>query len=376
MPYKKSGLPPTDPLPVHAHMFIRMESGKYTAYVIDDTNRAFPISINLSPYDVKNLNSLLQSAIQNVAGAIGKGAAYESALQQLAMQGTFAFKSIFKSTSAQNDVRDVLGQGTGRVVQIVSENFFIPWELLYDGPLEAATTIDGFWGARYIISRAIMQDERPGAHVSPRLETLRPKVGMVTSNTLSYVLEQEIPTLERLHNRKKIELTQLRQLAKERRNEELEAFGRFLAEEWHFLHFACHAYEQDPIEMSYLSITKDFSISMIDFVVSGFNLNYHPFVILNACQTGAMNPLYTSSWARKLWEHGARGVLATDFKVRDDFAAAFSAALYSDLLRGVPIGKALLNARWHFWEKERNPLGLAYALYSPPSIKVVKPHTS
>ena len=126
MPYKKSSLPPIDPLPVHVHMFIRMESGKYTAYVIDDTNRAFPISINLSPYDVKNLNSLLQSAIQNVASAIGKGPAYERALQQLVIQGTFAFKSIFKSTSAQNDIRDVMGQGAGRVVQIVSENFLFP----------------------------------------------------------------------------------------------------------------------------------------------------------------------------------------------------------------------------------------------------------
>lgn len=29
-------------------------------------------------------------------------------------------------------------------------------------------------------------------------------------------------------------------------------------------------FEKDPIELSYLSITKDFSISMIDFVVGGY----------------------------------------------------------------------------------------------------------
>jgi len=64
-------------------------------------------------------------------------------------------------------------------------------------------------------------------------------------------------------------------------------------------------------------------------------------------------------------------VLATDFHIPDDFAAAFSKELYQHLLSGKPIGEALLVTRHYFWEKQCNPLGLAYALYSSPFIRIV-----
>src|SRR5947209_13809310 len=74
----------------------------------------------------------------------------------------------------------------------------------------------------------------------------------------------------------------------------------------------------------------------------------------------------------KAQERGARGVLATDFQVPDWFGAAFSEVLYQHLLSGMPIGETLLTTRRQFWTQQRNPLGLAYALYSPPSIKFVR----
>jgi len=65
-------------------------------------------------------------------------------------------------------------------------------------------------------------------------------------------------------------------------------------------------------------------------------------------------------------------VLATEFHVPDWFAATFIEKLYDELLQGKPIGEALLTTRRHFWESENNPLGLGYALYSSPSIRIVK----
>ena len=111
---------------------------------------------------------------------------------------------------------------------------------------------------------------------------------------------------------------------------------------------------------------------MIDFVVGQYELKHNPFVVLNACLTSVINPLYTSSWAEKFWEQGARGVLATDFQVPDWFAASFSEILYQHLLSGLPIGESLLTIRRHLWMENRNLLGLAYALYSSPSIKIAR----
>lgn len=363
-------LPPLDISPVHTQMTIHPSNGEYIAYVITDMG-AFPIPIRLKPHDVKNLNTLLQGAIQKVAGTFGQGNTYEAALSDLARMGNYAFQRIFPDTSSQEIIRDALNAPT--IVQIVSKDFFIPWELLYDSPLDTSADIPYYWGMKHIISRTIIQDVRRGAHVSPIMESKRPKVGVVTSDRLPYVEKQELPALRKLHQSRSIALTSLRTLlSTTQRSDELAELGRFLAQELQIIHFACHAYEQDPIELSYLFITKDFSISMIDFVVSKYELKHNPFVILNACLTSIINPLHTSSWAEKLWERGARGVLATDFRVPDWFAASFSEMLYHHWLSGMPIGEALLTTRRQFWTEQHNPLGLAYSLYSSPSITIAK----
>lgn len=369
MVFQTSELPPLDILPVHSQMTILPRNGEYEAHIIIDMATASHIPIRLKPHDVKNLNSLLQGAIQQVASSFGKGTSYEMALAELARMGNYAFQRIFPDPSSQEIVCDALNAGT--IVQIVSKDFFIPWDLLYSGPLDERTHISFYWGMKHIISRTIIQNVHR-YHVSPVIQSKRPKVGLVTSDRLPYVEKQEIPALKKLHQKRRIQLTPLRALSTTQRGNELMELGRFLGQELELIHFACHAYEQDPVEQSYLFVTRDFSISMIDFVVGKYELKHNPFVILNACLTSIINPLYTSSWAEKLWERGARGVLATDFRVPDWFAASFSEVLYRHLLSGIPIGETLLTARRQLWSEQRNPLGLAYSLYSPPSIQFVR----
>lgn len=364
-----SELPPLDISPVHAQITIHAVNDEYVAYVITEMG-AFPLSIHLKPHDVKNLNGLLQKAIQDVASSFGKGNAYEMALSSLARMGNYAFQRLFPDVSAQEIMRKALGAGS--YIQIVSKDLFIPWELLYDGPLDEHADIRNYWGMSHIITRTIIQDMRRGAYVSPVIEAKRPKIGLVTSDRLSYVEKQEVPMFKKLHQNRRISLTPLRTLSASQRTSELEELRHFLEQELQILHFACHAYEQDPLESSYIYISKDFPFTIIDFVVSGYELKYNPFVVLNACLTSIINPLYTSSWAEKFWEHGARGVLATDFQVPDWFAASFSELLYRYLLSDMPIGETLLTTRRQFWSEQRNPLGLAYALYSSPSIKIAR----
>ncbi len=374
MAFLQGELPPLDISPVHVQITIFKSGEVYKAYVYADSDDGIPkeITIDLKPGDVKNLNIVLKNAIQQVATTYGKGAAYESALAELARQGNYAFTRIFQDESDQETIRDALQPGT--IVQIVSKDFFIPWELLYDGPLGANAHISYYWGMQYIISRLIMQNVRKGAFAHPVLASTRPHVGLIAYDKLPYVEQNEIPTLKRLHDMKLIELDHLRNLSKLQRDVDLTELKHFLAQELHVIHFACHAYELDPIDLSYLFVSEDFALSMIDCSTSQFEMIHNPFIFLNACLTGLVNPLYTSSWAGKFWELGARGVLAADFSVPDWFGAAFSDVLYQYLLAGLPIGEALIKARQQFWtdQNPHNPLGLAYALYSSPSIKIAK----
>jgi hypothetical protein len=352
-----------------AGITILPNGGHYIAYV-QFGGRMFELSIHLTSHDVKDINKLLQEAIQRVASSFGNEQYYTTALEKLAYTGNYAFRRIFYDHFSQSIIRNALS--TCEIVQIASKDFFVPWELLYDGLLDSGAHISHYWGMRYIISRCIIQDTMPGENTPQVMEANRPKVGLITSDRLSSVVEKEIPAFKALHRKKRIRLSVLRGLTEVQRYKDLAKLGRFLSRDWQILHFACHAYEQEPLEKSYLFITKDFPLSMIDFVVCQYELKHHPFVILNACLTSIMNPLYTSSWAEKFWERGARGILATDFQVPDWFAASFSEMLYQHLLSELSIGESLFRIRRQLWTENRNPLGLAYALYSSPSITIAK----
>lgn len=369
---QKAGLPFGESFPVHVQISIFSNGSEYMAYISADMGMFYRIPIQLRPHDIKDLNKDLQRGIERVAGSIEVGENCIPALRDLARIGNFAFKSIFPQGPRRETIRSALKAGT--TVQVSAEDFAIPWELLYDGPVDDdddEVDITRFWGVQHIIARSIVQDARPGDFVPSSIVAPRPRVGVIAYNGLEHVAKQEIPALRKLHRNKKIALSCLHPLNASQPEKGLTDFGRFLQGDHHIVHLACHAREAEPVYQSYLWVTDEFKISIKDFVVHEFEIKSNPFVILNACLTGVINPLHTYYWAAEFWKRGARGVLATDFHVPDSFAAAFSEELYRHLLAGEPVGEALLAARRHFWTKDRNPLGLAYALYSSPSIRIV-----
>ena len=93
-----------------------------------------------------------------------------------------------------------------------------------------------------------------------------------------------------------------------------------------------------------------------------------PLVVMNACETGNLNPLYTAHFADAFLRYGARGVVATDCVVPDAFAAEFAEALYERLLSGKTLGESLLTVRQQFM-KQGNPAGLIYSMYASPAIR-------
>lgn len=367
------GLPLVDDSLMNVQLRIQAHGQEYLGYIQTDFSDWCSFPIQLTLHDIVELNTELQQVIESVSSYFDTDEINvierREILSNLARKGNFAFKKVFAKGTPRDIVNEALKMGG--VIQITSEDFCIPWELLYNGPLSNEVDPYNFWGMQHVISRTLIREARPGDFAPPVI-TSRPHVGLVACQELEHVMQKEIPTLKKFQELEQIHLSFLHTLDSQQRDKELADFGRFLNEEVQIIHLACHACERNPPSESYLLVSTDFSISMEDFEVQEFEIEHKPLVFLNACLSGTVNPLYTSNWATLFWRHGARGVLATEFHVPDWFASAFIEELYKQLLNKRPLGESLLMARRHFLDKQYNPLGLGYALYARPSIRIAK----
>jgi len=359
-----------DDFPVDIQLIIQSAAGGgYTGTLTACMGKSHRFPLQLTPRDVKAFNTQLQQDIEWVASNFTETGVDNRVLALLAETGNYVFKRIFPEGPARNLIRKALAMA--KIIQIWSDGFAIPWELLYDSN-PADVDVKKFWGMKYIVARTLIQDGGAEDIASPVIHSSRPAVGLVAYNQLKYVAMHEIPVLQKLHRDKRIQLSHLAALDRDEREQGLVDFGRFLSKNRHLMHFACHAHELDPVDHSYLCISNEFPISIKDFYVREYIIGGNPFVILNACLTSVINPLYTSYWAAEFLKRGVRGVLATELHIPDQFASAFVTELYAHVLESKTIGEALQATRQHFWLQQQNPLGLAYALYASPSFRIVK----
>lgn len=366
--------------PVDIHLRIYQEKSQYRADVFA-VGQGQRFHIEMSPHDVSALNKQFQEAVDAVSRdntSHGESepttAELEGQIRTLAEVGHYAFKRVFGYPDAQAIARELLSLGSGISLQIASEDFSLPWELIYPNSLDESPSYRCFWGMKHIISRVIVQEHRPGAFVAPVIYlSNRPSIGLLTDRSLQGVVEKEIPFFERLDGHGKIALFKLRALDPEKKHEELREFCCFWRKALDLAHFACHAsYEDAAPDLSHVLLSDDFAITLMDMEVYGIRADSHPLIVFNACETGNLNPLYTSHFAAAFLRYGARGVVATECPVPDGFAADFVEQLYTHLLAGNQLGESLLAARRYFLEKHGNPSGLLYSLYAPPSIRLVQ----
>jgi len=334
-------------------------------------------TIEMRPLDLVVLNMQLKEAMEAIASENMEDQELTSReaqerLHRLALVGNFAYKRVFSDDGALATIQKLFSLRSAILVEITSEDFFLPWELLYPLSPDESLSYEHFWGMNHIISRIIAQP-RPGAFAPPVIGVAqRPKVGLCVYGGLPSVVAREMPFLEKLHRDGKIVLFKLRALDPEKKWDELKAFRNFWYNALDLAHFACHAfYKDESPDSSYILLSDEFPITLMDMEVYSLSISGHPLIIMNACETGNLNPLYTSHFASAFLRYGARGVVATECAVPDAFAADFVEQLYAHLLAGKPLGEGLLATRRYFLEKHHNPSGLLYSMYAPPSIRLV-----
>jgi CHAT domain len=364
--------------PIDVLLRIYRQGGQYGADIMA-AGRILRVPIDMSPHDLLALNRQVQEVVQSitVSNTRPERLTIEGSreyLRILAEVGHYAFKRIFSHHEALNAIQELLDFGQSVSIEVASEEFFLPWELIYPDDLSNSLSYEHFWGMNHVVSRVIIGVVRPGAFISPVIQNASlPKLGLLTYRGFPAAMEQEIPIFNQLAANEQITLLHLQDLDPKKKQEELRVLRSFWENNFDFVHIACHAFykEEDP-SLSYITVSDNFPISLRDIELYDIFLKGHPLIILNACGTGNLNSLSTSRIAATFLRHGARGVVATECALPDAFAAKFSEQLYRHLFAGETLGQSLLVARRHFFENFLNPLGLLYSLYGPPSIRLLK----
>jgi len=230
--------------PVDIQIRIYREGARYGADLIA-LGRSPRVPIEMSPKDLEALNERLQEKMKAIAEEIAEepqSAELEAPLRSLAEVGNYAFRQVFGHRDTQAAIQELTALSGKVSIQITSEDFFLPWELLYPISLNEPLAYEHFWGMNYIISRVIVQETRPGDFVAPAIPIVHlPKLGLLTYGGLPSVEKKELPFFEKLADDGKIALFKLRPLDPENKLEEFKEFRSFWEEALNLAHFACHA---------------------------------------------------------------------------------------------------------------------------------------
>jgi hypothetical protein len=92
---------------------------------------------------------------------------------------------------------------------------------------------------------------------------------------------------------------------------------------------------------------------------------------MNTCESGAGGN-YDNTMLGFLQDRNATAILGSETLLPDRLAGEFAIEFYRGLLRGIPVGEAVVNARRRLLERFGNPVGLFYTFYGNPMLRVLQ----
>jgi len=250
------------------------------------------------------------------------------------------------------ELRNALG--TGSSLQVVSEEPWIPWELL---ALDAdEDSEEAFLGERFAVTRWRSRRHWRQAVRLP-LETFA--LVMPSDSGLRRPGDEE--AFIRSFERDGCSVQRVEAHPDSVRKAMLE--GGF--DVWHF---AAHGSASSGRAADWrLRLEKGDDLVPADFDKVAFS--NRPLVVLNACSLGRSERGLTgiAGLVEKLIDEGAGAVVGPLWGVDDDGAFHFVRAFYRELKRGTPLGESARRARSRMLrENPRDPTPLAYAVFGHP----------
>ena len=145
-----------------------------------------------------------------------------------------------------------------------------------------------------------------------------------------------------------------------------DAFAKGVYDAWHFTgHGAARDANPDRSPIL-LAGGESFTPESLSGAAANVGIP-HPLVFINACQVGRAGMALTGigGWANRFIEAGAGAFIGAYWSVYDEAAYAFATEVYTRLLDGVPVGRAVRDARLAI-RRAGDPTWLAYTVFADP----------
>ena len=284
-------------------------------------------------------------------------------LNILKQAGVRLWSDIFDSFEGLRPIRLRLRQlvdsaETLSILQIVSDDIFLPWQLVYMNDGSEEPNPDLFWGMRLQVEQTLATGL--DLRLNPAKQAVEPITAYVNSGLPQATLQMHRQVLTTFRNKESELLEDLKKLD-----------NRSAA-----LYFYCHAeYDSKDSQQSWIELTDRRARVTLGTLrdttrvdpVSQAQIEFKsaPLVFLNACHSGEMDSaLYQSFVGFMLRDKKAGGVVGTETQMPAYFATAVAVEFWRRAQTGTAIGQILLELRRHYWKQCNNPLAFLYSLYA------------
>jgi pimeloyl-ACP methyl ester carboxylesterase len=307
------------------------------------------------------------------------------ALKRLAAAGYLLYQDLFYSPNAPLEanllgdrLRELAEQNTLKL-QIVSQEFFLPWGLLYLVEFFDPDDIQAerFLGLKHIIEHIPLQERMPvfesDIHSLPHLAVSLNVDAQIDQQMGLTVIQDQLQYWQDLNQRGKAAL-EIRQT-----DQDFLAALKDPQTPDQILYFYGHARSYDLADSpgpdeSALALTGGKTVTLRDLRLNAPArkvLPGYPLVFINACESAELSPLFYGGFMPYFTAKGARGMIGTECEVPARFAAEWARRFFDKFLyEGKPIGEIFLSLRQEFYHQHNNLLGLLYALYCDGDTRV------
>lgn len=307
-----------------------------------------PIKLRMNPLEY------FQYFFQDIEGLPLETAEQQAiAARKLALKGAGLFQDLLPE-----DLRVLLWSLRDRIrtVQVLSDEPWIPWELLKLQGKENGRVVEG----PFLCEAFAMTRWFPGIARRPEIRLKHMAVVIPFGSGLPNVQEERDYLLSLADDQREVTEVPGTYL------EVIDALSRGEHDGWHFSghgHFAAQDPNRSEIE---LERGQRLCAGDINGMVRNCGLA-QPLVFLNACQTGreALSLTGIGGWGRRFIEAGGAGFIGSLWSVYDEAACRFARAFYDHLLAGETIGQAAREARAAV-RPLNDPTWLAYTVFADP----------
>jgi len=300
------------------------------------------------------------------------------ALKRLSRAGYLLYQDIFYGPSASAEA-NLLGDKLCELasketlkIQIVSQEFLLPWGVLYLAPEYDPANINPscFLGLKHIIEHIPIQQ-----HMSSMQGTIpsRPllSVGVNFNTDIDSQLSMSVVRDQQAFW-KGIQQSGLVQVSERTSGDEVYQSLTGAAPVDQILYFYCHAVSyqlNDPAGpgSSYLKLSNQQRVSLDELRLRASvkkPLSGSPLIFINACESAELSPLFYGGFMPYFTSRGARGMIGTECETPARFAAGWANEFFQEFLAGDnTLGEVILKLRQKYYYQDNNLMGLLYALY-------------